>query len=258
MGAVVATVLLAAAVLAASVGGVTVVAVVAVLVGLVATVDAARLLERHGARPVLPAAALPVVALPVVAVSHGAGTWTQVGSWYVATFLAASVLLLVSGRRAGATLGLGGTMAVAVAVGLGVGALVLLAALPSGGVWLIVVVLLAVAVDLPDRLVGVVVTRTARMEATARPGAIAALGGTVFAATALATALAEAHSPLLIAAVAVVALVAGRTVVTFARAAAPRHVAPGRAPAPGSLLAGCATMLLAAPVAYLMIRVGGS
>lgn len=260
MGPVVATVVVAAAVLAATAGGVAVVAGVAVLVGLLATVDASRLLGRYCARPVLPAAAVPVVALPVVAANDAATTWTQVGGWYVATFVAATALLLLSGRRHGATMGLGATMAVAAVVGLGAGALVLLAALPSGGVWLVVVVLLAVAADVPDRLVGLGAHREAGQPARARPGpgAIAALGGVVFAAAALATALAPAASPLMIAAVAVTVLVADRVVVMVARSTPPGGAAPGRAPAPGGLLGSCGTLLLAAPVAYLVLRVGGS
>ena len=250
MGPVVATVVVAAAVLAATAGGVAVVAGVAVLVGLLATVDASRLLGRYCARPVLPAAAVPVVALPVVAANDAATTWTQVGGWYVATFVAATALLLLSGRRHGATMGLGATMAVAAVVGLGAGALVLLAALPSGGVWLVVVVLLAVAADVPDRLVGLRAHREGGEPPRARPGpgAIAAL----------ATALTPAASPLMIAAVAVTVLVADRVVVMVARSTPSRGAAPGRAPAPGGLLGSCGTLLLAAPVAYLVLRVGGS
>lgn len=257
MGAVLATVVIAAVVLAAAAGGVTAVAVVAVGVGLIALVDGARLFALLGARPVLPAALVPVVALPIMAAGDPPAMWARIGSWYAGAFVLAALLLLLAGRRHHAALGLGSTMALAVLAGLGGVSLVLLLSLSAGAVWLVVVVLLVAAGDAPDRAARAVLARRERDgPALTRIPAVAAFGGTVFAAAGIATALAGVLSPVSVVVVAVITWVVGRAAVALWPLGLPTL---GRSPpllAAGGLLAAVGTMLLAAPLTYVVVRTG--
>lgn len=251
------TVALTAVVLAAAAGGATVVVAVAVLVGLAAVLDGARLFGRLGARPVLPAAALPVVALPIGAADDPTTIWARIGSWYAGALVLAALLLLLAGRRHRATLGLGSTMALAAVAGLGAVGLVLLAAVPDGAAWLVAVALLMAAGDVPDRVARIVLTRRGRGGPTlARVAAAAALGGTVFAAAGLATALSEMVSPLGVVAVAAIVWVAGRVGAALWPRGLPTLERSPPALATGGPLAASGTLLLAAPLSYLVVRIG--
>lgn len=257
MAALVTTVVLTAVVLAAAAGGVTVVAVVAVIVGLAAVIDGARLFGRLGARPVLPAAALPVVALPIAAAGDPVTIWARIGSWYAAALVLAALLLLLAGRRHHATLGLGSTMALAALAGLGAVSLVLLAAVPDGAMWLVAVVLLMAAGDVPDRAARAVLTRRGRGgPALARIAAAAALAGTVFAAAGVATALSAMVSPVGVVVVGAAVWLAGRVGAALWPWGLPTVERSPPALATGGPLAASGTLLLAAPVAYLVVRIG--
>lgn len=251
------TVVLTAVVLAAAAGGVTMVAAAAVLIGLAAVVDGARLFGLLGARPVLPAAALPVVALPLAAADEPMAIWPRIGSWYAAALVLAAVLLLVAGRRHQATLGLGSTMALAALAGLGGVSLVLLAAVSDGVVWLVALVLLMAAGDVPDRVVRAVLTRRGRGgPALTRAAAAAALAGTVFAAAGAATALSEIVSPVGVVVVGAIVWLAGRAGAALWPRGLPTVARSPPALATGGPLAACGTLLLAAPLAYLVVRIG--
>lgn len=258
--------LVAAAMLAAVAGGVVAVASVVVLLGVAAVVDGSRLLARAGTRPVLPAAVLPVVALPTTAAGDAAAAWARAGSWYAATFLLAALLLLISGRRSDALRGLGGTMVLAGLVGLGSGALVLVVDLQRGTVWLVALVLLALASDLPDRVMRVRAQRRGLVERPlGRLPLAAAAAATVFVGAALTTALAELLWPPVVVGTALVTLAAGRASAVLWPPAPARPDdgtdaagadEPAQTIAPGAVLAATGTLLLAAPVAYLVVRAG--
>lgn len=252
-----ATVVLTAVVLAAVAGGATAVAIVAVLVGLAALIDGARLFGLLGARPVLPAAVLPVVALPIGATGNPGVTWERIGSWYAAALVLAALLLLLAGRRHHATLGLGSTMALAALAGLGGVSLVLLVSVPDGAVWLVAIVLLMAAGDIPDRAARAVLTRRGQGGPTiARTAAVAALAGTVFAAAGLATALSGMVSPVGVVVVAAVVWLAGRAGAALWPKGLPTLERSPPVLATGGPLAASGTLLLAAPLAYLVVRTG--
>lgn len=261
MGAVLATLIVAAAVLAAVAGGVGAVTAVAVLLGVAAAVDGSRRFARVGARPVLPVAVVPVVALPLTAAGDPALAWARVGTWYAATFLLAALLLLVSGRRTDAARGLGATMALAGLAGLGSGAMVLVAGLREGMAWLVALALLVVASDLPDRALRVWAARRGyAADRYARVAAIGAVAATVFVGAALATALAGRLWPPVIVVAALVTLAAGRAGVALWPVEAGAEPSAGEAargaPAAASALTATGTLLLAAPVFYLVVRAG--
>lgn len=256
MGAVLATLVVAGVVLAAVAGGIGAVTAVAVLLGVAAAVDGSRRFARVGARPVLPVAVVPVVALPVTAAGAPAVAWARVGTWYAATFLLAALLLLVSGRRSDAARGLGATMALAGLAGLGSGAMVLLAGLREGMLWLAALAVLVLASDLPDRAVRVWAARRGHpADQYARVAAIGAVAATVFVAAALGTALAGRLWPPVIVVAALVTLAAGRAGVMLWPVEARAEPATGAAGA-ASVLTATGTLLLAAPVFYMVVRAG--
>lgn len=264
MGALGATVALAVAVVAAAAWGMSALAVVTVVVGVVAVFDGTRLLQRAGARPVLPATLVPVVGLPAAAAANPAEGMARIASWYAAAFLLAAGLLVISGRRQHAAMGLGGTMALSGLVGLGVVALVLLAGLPDGQWWLVAVVGMVAGADIGDRLARLLLHRRGAAVAGSgprHPSTLAAVAGVLFAGSALITALDVVIAPLWIAAVGIVVAASSRGSVAlwpwFAGDRVGRRDGEGggrRPLAPGQVLATCGTLLLAAPVSYLLAR----
>ncbi len=222
-----------------------------VVVGVAAVIDGASLLQRQAARPVLPAALVPVVALPILAGVDAERAASLLAAWYAGAFLLAALLLLVGGRRRGATLALGSTMALAGLVGLGVLGLVLLADGGDALAWLGALALLVVAADVPPRL-------AAWRGLTRRARGLAALAAVVFATAALVGALGEALAVGALLGVAATVLVAARAAAVLWPVAEGRpHGALPGALVGGNVLAAVGTLLLASPVAALLVWLAG-
>ncbi|GEM_PF-5174725 len=220
-----------------------------VVLGVGAVVDGASLIERHAARPVLPAVLLPVVGLPVLAAMDAEGALALLGGWYAVTFVVAAVLALVGGRRRGVTLALGATMALAGLIGLGGLALVLLVVRDDALAWLTALAVLVVAADVPPRLAA-----WRGLDRTLR--GLAALAVVVFATAALVGALGEVMAVGALVGMAAVVLVAARAAaVLWPVAEAGVRGRWSGALVGGHVLAAVGTLLLASPVAYLLVRV---
>lgn len=140
-------------------------AVFVVAVGAVALADLTGLLGRSGSRPVLPAALVPGVALPAVIAMEvtgepaasgltaaGAWGWERIPEVFAVAVVLGFALVLVFGRRSGATAGLGATMVASLVVGLGTSSLLLLRALPDGFRWVAALLALVLAADLATPL----------------------------------------------------------------------------------------------------------
>jgi molybdopterin converting factor small subunit len=111
-------------------------ALVVVVAGVV-VLDAAGLLARAGARPVVVAASGPAIALPLaVALDPNAGL-RLLPALAVGMTLLAFCLVLGFGRRVGAAAGLGATAVTGLLVGVGASSLLLLRHTPQGFRWLL-------------------------------------------------------------------------------------------------------------------------
>lgn len=149
--------LLGAVALGALVGGPVPFAVFVVAVAGSVVLDAAGLLARAGARPVVIAAAGPGIALPfAVAVDPNAGL-RLLPALAAGMTLLAFCLVLGFGRRAGAAVGLGATALTGLLVGVGASSLLLLRHTPHGFRWLLGLGVLVVVAD----VTGIVLRRWA-------------------------------------------------------------------------------------------------
>lgn len=140
----------ALAVAAALAAGPPALGVVVVAAAFVVLLDLTLLLGRAAAKPVLPVAAVPGLVLPVLAAIGAGGdegAWGLVGDVFAFTVIGGFALVLVSGRRRGAVIGLGATFAAGLLVGLGAASVLLLAALPDGVRWVLAVAVLAAVAD---------------------------------------------------------------------------------------------------------------
>lgn len=165
MVSVVAAGVLGLAAVAALLVGPAALAVLVVAVGAVALIDLSSVLARSGARPVLPAALVPGVAMPLLIALEVAGEpagagrlaedawgWDRAPEMFAVALILGFALVLVFGRRSGATAGVGATMTASLVVGLGTSSLLLLRALPDGFRWTAALLALVLAADVATPL----------------------------------------------------------------------------------------------------------
>jgi len=226
---------------------------VVVLVAAAALLDTAGLLGRAGARPVTVAALGPGLALPATIAVRPADGWLRMPLFVAVSTLAAFALVLVFGRRAGATAGVGATAAAGLLVGVGATCLLLLRHLPDGFRWVLGFGLVVVAAD---------VAGAALRRGRGAPGVLGEFAVPLVAAGAAAAALAEVadppFTPLIATRTALVAMFAAVCGVRLADALATEAGIALDRDRPrlgdGRLLATVDAVLLGAPAVYLLAR----
>lgn len=249
-------------------------AVVVVAAGAVLLADLAGALSAAGTRPVTLAAALPAVGLPAAAAATPGAGWVTLPDVVAVATLGAFVLVLLFGRRRGVTAALGATALAGLVIGLGATGLLLLRELPDGVTWVLGVLAVVVVVDVVR---GVSAERAEPLRAAVLTVGAALVGAGILSVAAnppfgLFTAAGTAAVALLAAAAADLLREGLADAVAAARADAAAAgvdrsgggtARPGRrarnrarndAAAPGALTAAVLPVLLAAPVAYPLVR----
>lgn len=147
---------LALAAVAALLVGVEALAVLVLVIAVVALLDLSLLLGRGGARPVLPVALVPGLVLPALVAfdidADQTGGWERIPDVFAIAVMLGFLLVLLFGRRGGATAGLGATFIVGLLVGLGSASVLLLRALPDGFRWVLALLVLVIAADVAGPL----------------------------------------------------------------------------------------------------------
>ena len=222
-------------------------------------VDLSSLFTRVGARPVVPAAVVAALGGPLLAALDPDTAWERLPTLLAVSVLLAFSLVVMFGRRHGVVGGLSATAAVATLGGAGAAGLLLLRA-SSAGVQLVGGYLALVAVA---ELLGVPPGQRLRSATDPFRQFGPLVAGVVFVAAALLLWL-EAFTYAVAGGLAVsvgVAAIAGRRLMwSFALAATEADVGSGRARSsagPGWATAASATALLAAPLAYAVVRALG-
>lgn len=232
-------------------------AVVLVAAAVAVTLDAAGLLARVAARPILPAALVPAAGLPAAVALQPQSGWDLVPAFAAGGFLATFLFALLFGRRRGIVQGAGTTMLVGLVVGLGAASLLLLRGLPDGFRWVLAFAVVVLAADLGSALWEQV--RRGRRGSRAAPDR--GLGGAVAGALLAGVGVLVVLRPPLAAPVAglltLVALTAAVGAADLQRALlADGETAPPAPPRLGDgMLFGIADgMLFAAPAVYVLAR----
>lgn len=219
-----------------------------------ALIDLVVLMDR-GARPLLPIAAIPWLVLPAVLAFDASVGWDVMTSLMVVALLAAFGFMLVGGSCRGAADGLGLTLLAGLLVGLGTSALILLSSLPGGLRAAGILVALVVVADLAAVI--------ARLGA-APPHVMAAAPALGAALPALILVI-VGGTPLIVLALLVLAAAAG---VRYGRALTAALRREGRREprawlllrgllGDGLIFSATDALLLAAPVAYVVVRLAG-
>lgn len=247
---------LAAACLAGLLGGRDAFAFAVLAGSALALIDLVVLMDRGIARPAAPVVAIPGLALPTVLAFDPTVGWEVATSLVVGAVLAAFGCMLVGGRRWGVVDGLGLTLLAGLVIGFGASALILLRSLPGGVRVAAVLVALVVMADLAAaiaRLAGA----TGRMTAAA-PALGAALPALIFFTIVGGT---PSVALALLVVTAAVAVRNGWALTAALRSEGRLEPRPRFLPrgllGDGMIFSAIDALLLAAPVAYVVVRAAG-
>ncbi len=230
------------------------VGVVAIVLSAGATVDLAALLGRGGSRPLLPAAAVAVLGAPLTVLLSD-GSWEATAALVAGAALLAFALVIVGRIREGVTEVLSATAVVVALGGIGGAGLAALPWVPAGFRFTLAVLVLVATAQVALGTLHFLVRRPGLVWELLAPAVALAVAGLILTVT-----LDPELSPLVVARLALVALAAAVCARRLRESLADTLLRATRAASTsrGRLTEATCALLLAAPVAYLLVRSAGS